>query len=167
MKADMRAQPTVKGPRLLTGLWFWRHVCTVAKIHESHSGKLVLFQDDIVVFSVPVVFASKAPCTGNGDPLVKHGNAAGGLHGSALRVVLSASMDSVTPLGKGGAIASETRLAMNADKPTEHDNIIAIAEKEIDLQAVNDELVTLEKDIATARDRHNWFLKELGLPLLP
>jgi hypothetical protein len=85
---------------------------------------LVLFQDDIVVFSVPVVFASKASYDGNGDPLVKYGNAAGGHHGSALRVGLSATMDGVAHLGMGVAIPGETRLAMNADKPTEYDNII-------------------------------------------
>ena len=43
----------------------------------------------------------------------------------------------------------------------------AIAEAEIDLPAVNVELVTLEKDIKAARDKHNAFLKELGLPALP
>jgi type I restriction enzyme M protein len=43
----------------------------------------------------------------------------------------------------------------------------ATAEKEIDLQAVNAELVTLEKEIKIARDKHNAFLKELGLPAIP
>jgi type I restriction enzyme M protein len=43
----------------------------------------------------------------------------------------------------------------------------AQAEEEIDLQAVNKELVDLEGKIAEARARHNGFLKELGLPLLP
>ena len=42
----------------------------------------------------------------------------------------------------------------------------ANAETEIDLQAVNDELTTLEETIQAARDKHNVFLKELGLPLL-
>jgi type I restriction enzyme M protein len=42
----------------------------------------------------------------------------------------------------------------------------ATAEKEIDLQAVNAELVTLEQSIETARDKHNAFLDELGLPVL-
>jgi type I restriction enzyme M protein len=42
----------------------------------------------------------------------------------------------------------------------------ASAEEEINLQIVNDELVTLEKNIQKARDKHNAFLKELGLPLL-
>ena len=37
---------------------------------------------------------------------------------------------------------------------------------EIDLQAVNDNLATLEETIQAARDKHNVFLKELGLPLL-
>lgn len=43
----------------------------------------------------------------------------------------------------------------------------ATAEEEINLQAVNAELVTLEKDVEMARDKHNAFLKELGLPTLP
>ncbi len=43
----------------------------------------------------------------------------------------------------------------------------ARAEEEIDLQAVNDELVTLAQNIKKARDKHNAFLKELGLPPLP
>jgi type I restriction enzyme M protein len=41
------------------------------------------------------------------------------------------------------------------------------ADKEIDLQAVNCELSTLEQAIADARDKHNSFLGELGLPFLP
>ncbi|WP_248796114.1 type I restriction-modification system subunit M [Pseudomonas sp. MWU13-2105] len=40
------------------------------------------------------------------------------------------------------------------------------AEAEIDLQAVNDKLATLEETIQAARDKHNVFLKELGLPRL-
>lgn len=40
------------------------------------------------------------------------------------------------------------------------------AEAEIDLTAVKDELVALEENIQKARDKHNTFLKELGLPLL-
>ena len=43
----------------------------------------------------------------------------------------------------------------------------ATAEEEIELQAVNAELVTLEQEIESARDKHNAFLKELGLPVLP
>lgn len=43
----------------------------------------------------------------------------------------------------------------------------AVAEEEIDLQVVNNELVTLAKNIKAARDKHNAFLKELGLPPLP
>ncbi|WP_426115973.1 type I restriction-modification system subunit M [Massilia sp. PWRC2] len=42
----------------------------------------------------------------------------------------------------------------------------ATAEDEIDLQAVHAELVTLERNIGTARDKHNVFLNELGLPVL-
>ncbi|MEQ8953686.1 MAG: hypothetical protein RL120_06090 [Gammaproteobacteria bacterium] len=75
------------------------------------------------MFSVSVVFVSKAPCVGNGHTLGKHGNAADKHYGSALRVGLSASLDRVAPLGKGVAIPGEARLARNADKPTEHDKI--------------------------------------------
>ncbi|MNI08295.1 putative type I restriction enzymeP M protein [compost metagenome] len=42
----------------------------------------------------------------------------------------------------------------------------ANAEAEIDLETVNSELVTLEKNIQMARDKHNAYLKELGLPPL-
>jgi type I restriction enzyme M protein len=40
-------------------------------------------------------------------------------------------------------------------------------EEEIDLGAVNSELVGLERKIVAAESKHNEFLKELGLPLLP
>ncbi len=40
-------------------------------------------------------------------------------------------------------------------------------EKNINIQEVNDELVGLEKNIVEARNKHNEFLKELGLDLLP
>lgn len=40
----------------------------------------------------------------------------------------------------------------------------AIDEEEIDLQKVNERLVEIEKDIVKARETHNKFLKELGLP---
>jgi type I restriction enzyme M protein len=43
----------------------------------------------------------------------------------------------------------------------------AEAEEEIDLKATHGELVKIEKEIQAARDRHNKFLKELGLPPLP
>jgi len=43
----------------------------------------------------------------------------------------------------------------------------AQAEKQIDLQAKNAELVDLEKNIVSSTDRHNKFLMELGLPPLP
>jgi type I restriction enzyme M protein len=43
----------------------------------------------------------------------------------------------------------------------------AVGEAEVDLQEINTELVTLEKNIKDARDKHNAFLKELGLPPLP
>ena len=43
----------------------------------------------------------------------------------------------------------------------------AVGEEEIDLQATNAELVAIEKSIQAATDKHNAFLKELGLPTLP
>jgi type I restriction enzyme M protein len=43
----------------------------------------------------------------------------------------------------------------------------AVAEEEIDLKATNQQLIAIEKDIQNARAKHNAFLKELGLPLLP
>jgi type I restriction enzyme M protein len=43
----------------------------------------------------------------------------------------------------------------------------AQAEEEIDLTATHGELVKIEEAIRSATQRHNEFLKELGLPLLP
>ncbi len=43
----------------------------------------------------------------------------------------------------------------------------AVGEAEIDLEATRDELVAIEKAIATAKQKHNAFLKELGLSPLP
>ncbi|GAB3376236.1 type I restriction-modification system subunit M [Azotobacter armeniacus] len=43
----------------------------------------------------------------------------------------------------------------------------AVADEEIDLTAVHAELVALDQKIKTATDKHNEFLKELGLPPLP
>lgn len=40
-------------------------------------------------------------------------------------------------------------------------------EEAVDLKKVNDELIDLEKNISEATKKHNEFLKELGLPLLP
>ncbi|QBZ92044.1 type I restriction-modification system subunit M [Pseudomonas viciae] len=42
----------------------------------------------------------------------------------------------------------------------------ASAEVDIDLHDVNTELVAVEKNVVAARDKHNTFLKELGLPFL-
>ena len=39
----------------------------------------------------------------------------------------------------------------------------AVEEEVIDLKAVHSELVEIEKKIADARERHNGFLRELGL----
>ncbi|BBE09884.1 Type I site-specific deoxyribonuclease, methylase subunit [Mycoavidus cysteinexigens] len=41
------------------------------------------------------------------------------------------------------------------------------AEEKIDLKEVHQQLGDIEKAITKARDKHNEFLKELGLPLLP
>jgi type I restriction enzyme M protein len=43
----------------------------------------------------------------------------------------------------------------------------AVPEEPVDLQAVNAELVSLTQNIEIARDKHNAFLEELGLPPLP
>jgi len=43
----------------------------------------------------------------------------------------------------------------------------AVAEAEIDLDATHQELVAIEQAIAAAKDKHNAFLKELGLKPLP
>jgi type I restriction enzyme M protein len=43
----------------------------------------------------------------------------------------------------------------------------SIAEQDVDLEAVNAELVLLEQKIAAATEEHNNFLRELGLPPLP
>jgi hypothetical protein len=43
----------------------------------------------------------------------------------------------------------------------------AVGEAEIDLDETHQDLVDIEKAIAAARDKHNGFLKELGLKLLP
>jgi type I restriction enzyme M protein len=43
----------------------------------------------------------------------------------------------------------------------------ATPEEEIDLKAVNSELIRLEQEIKKATKKHNKFLKELGLPPLP
>jgi len=43
----------------------------------------------------------------------------------------------------------------------------ARAEEKVDLPAVHQQLVDIEQEITKARDKHNEFLKELGLPFLP
>lgn len=43
----------------------------------------------------------------------------------------------------------------------------SVAEEEVDLKTVHDQLVDIEKDIKQAKDKHNDFLRQLGLPLLP
>ena len=80
-------------------------------------------QGNIVIFSVPLMFRDKALRAANGCSIGKRCNAVAGHQGSALRVSLSALMDCVVPFGKGLAIPCKARLAMNADKLTEYDNI--------------------------------------------
>ena len=75
------------------------------------------------MFSAPLMFRHKAQCATNGCSIGKRCNAVAGHQGSALRVSLSALMDCVVPFGKGLAIPCKARLAMNADKLTEYDNI--------------------------------------------
>ena len=41
------------------------------------------------------------------------------------------------------------------------------AELEIDLTLTHNKLVEVERTISSAREKHNQFLKELGLPPLP
>ena len=43
----------------------------------------------------------------------------------------------------------------------------AVGEAEIDLEATHGELIEIEKAIAAAKQKHNAFLKELGLSSLP
>ncbi|MGI6246577.1 MAG: type I restriction-modification system subunit M [Pseudochelatococcus sp.] len=43
----------------------------------------------------------------------------------------------------------------------------AVGEEEIDLSATREQLATIEAQIRTSITKHNTFLKELGLPLLP
>jgi type I restriction enzyme M protein len=43
----------------------------------------------------------------------------------------------------------------------------AVADEEIDLKAVHQQMTDIEKEIVEAKNKHNEFLKELGLPLLP
>jgi type I restriction enzyme M protein len=43
----------------------------------------------------------------------------------------------------------------------------AEAEVEIDLAAVHTELIAIEEKIRKAKEKHNSFLEELGLPPLP
>ena len=76
----------------------------------------MLLQGNNYEFSAAVVFRHKAQSEGKGHSLYKGCNTVAGHHSNALWVGLSAPMDCVAPLGKGG---SKLRLAMNADRPTE------------------------------------------------
>ena len=42
----------------------------------------------------------------------------------------------------------------------------AAPDKEIDLLQINQELVAIEENIKSSTNKHNEFLKELGLPIL-
>ena len=70
------------------------------------------------------MFLSKAQCAEKGSSLCKRCNAAEGHQANGLRLSVSASLDSVTPLAKGITISCETRLARNADTLTEPVNIV-------------------------------------------
>lgn len=43
----------------------------------------------------------------------------------------------------------------------------ATADEEIDLLKINAEMLSLEQKISESKDKHNAFLKELGLPPSP
>ena len=43
----------------------------------------------------------------------------------------------------------------------------AVSEEEIDLTVTHQALLEIENEIRKARDIHNGFLQELGMPLLP
>ena len=75
---------------------------------------------DNYVFSVPVVFRSKAQYEGNGCSLDECWNVVAKHHSGALWVSLSMPTDCVAPLDKGWPIACEVRLTVNIDKLTEH-----------------------------------------------
>jgi hypothetical protein len=99
------------------------------------------------MFSAPLIFRDKAQCATNGCSISKSCNAVAEHQGNALRVSLSALMDCVVPFEKGAAragpmsgaqpmsvanalaaanavgLSCKARLAMNAGKLTEHDNI--------------------------------------------
>ncbi len=79
----------------------------------------MLYPCDNYVFSIPVVFRSKAQCERNGQSIAERWNAVAKHHRDALWVSLSTPTDCVPPLGKGPDIAGETRLAVSVDKLTE------------------------------------------------
>jgi hypothetical protein len=79
----------------------------------------VFYPCDNYVFSVPVVFRSKAQYESNGYSLDEYWNVVAKHHRNALWVNLSMPTDCVAPLDKGLAIACEARLAVNIDKLTE------------------------------------------------
>jgi len=64
-------------------------------------------------------FATRRSAKAMARTLVEYRNEVARHHRGALRVGLSTPTDSVSPLAKGVAIACETRLAVNVDKPTE------------------------------------------------
>jgi len=86
----------------------------------------MLHHNDNYGFSLPVVFHSKAPREDNGHSIIERGNAVVEHLKNALRVSLSTLTDGVAPLNKGITIVSETRLAVNVDKLTEHATIVAM-----------------------------------------
>jgi type I restriction enzyme M protein len=42
-----------------------------------------------------------------------------------------------------------------------------VSEVEVNLEEVHQQLIVIEQNVAMAKQKHNSFLSELGLPLLP
>ena len=68
-------------------------------------------------------FAARRSAQAMAIVLVKHCNAVAGHHRNARRVGLSAPMAALHLLLRATAISCEVRLALSADRPTEHSNI--------------------------------------------
>ena len=68
-------------------------------------------------------FAARRSAPSMVVPLISAATLSAGLHGSALRVSLSAPLVCVASFGKGTTIPCRTRLARNADKFTESINL--------------------------------------------
>ena len=64
-------------------------------------------------------------------------------------------------------IILECTEARGEGKPVSRYVSTAVAEREVNLHVVSAELVSVEQRVRAATEKHNAFLKELGLPLLP